>query len=69
MLSSFHVADPNILSDVCCINFSILCKHISDETVFRREKETFETANKKYIWNEARAREYIFLTLKKKKMV
>lgn len=59
VISSFHVADPNILSDHCCIDFSLLCKDIS-ETAFSREKETFQSVNKKYIWNEARAGEYIF---------
>ena len=60
VISSFYVADPNILSDHCCFDFSILCNHISDETVLRRKKETFVTVNKKYICNEARAGEYIF---------
>lgn len=59
VISSFHVADPNILSDHCCIDFSILCKDISEMNL-RREKETFTKVNKKYMWNEARAGEYIF---------
>lgn len=58
VISSFHVSDPNILSDHCCIDFSMTCKHI-DEAVNTGEKVTFEKINKKYVWSEERAGEYV----------
>ena len=57
-ISTFHVGEPNILSDHCLIDFSISRNSIS-EPVDVSENVPFENVKKKYAWNEGRAGEYL----------
>ena len=57
IISTFHVSEPNILSDHCLIDFSLRC-NVRNETVDARQNLTFEKVSKKYIWNESKNIEY-----------
>ena len=59
VFSTFHVGDPNILTDHCMLEFSFLCTNINGK-VNTKEKVKFEQVSKKYIWNDERAGEYFF---------
>ena len=59
LICDFHVGDPNILSDHCTIGFSLQCKNFL-ETESSEEQVTFETVDRKYVWRDERADEYIF---------
>ena len=57
-ISPFHVGEPNILSDHCLIDFSMISRNSINELVDVSENVPFENVKKKYAWNEGRAGEY-----------
>ena len=57
-ISTFHVGEPNILSDHCLIDFSMISRNSINELVDVSENVPFENVKKKYAWNEGRAGEY-----------
>ena len=59
VFSTFHVGDPNILTDHCMLEFSFLCTNINGK-VNTKEKVKIEQVSKKYFWNDERAGEYFF---------
>ena len=58
-ISTFHLGEPNILSDHCLINFSMIYRNSINEPVDVVENVPFENVKKKYAWNEGRAWEYL----------
>ena len=58
VISTFNVGEPNILSDHCLIDFSMIC-NMSNEQVVVNEDVSFEKVSKKYVWNEVRNTEYL----------
>ena len=57
VIRTFHVGEPNILSDHCLIDF-MTCK-MSNGPVVAGETLTFEKLSKKYAWSGARNSEYV----------
>ena len=57
VISTFHVGDPNILSDHCVVNFSMICT-TSHILVKANENITFEKVTKKYVWDKEKEGEY-----------
>ena len=56
-MSSFQVCDPNILSDHCAVEFSIVRK-INKEANPEVETDSCERVQKKYIWDEEQVGQY-----------
>ncbi|MCG8047977.1 MAG: hypothetical protein JAY66_20205 [Candidatus Thiodiazotropha taylori] len=58
MICSFQVGDPNILSDHCVVEFSLLSRS-AKERATAQENVKYEKVHKKYEWAEDLAGQYI----------